>query len=399
MRDRREILGRGFRANPVFELILYDRLPAEERQALAELRKDPDFYGILRPREGAAALGVKSVDRETALLFLTLREPGPLPSYMEALLGDGAFRTAARLVADGILEVEHGGGFVFGAAALPVLGGIERGDADGAPAGRLAGISLAALRYGQDLDVDDAFVLSYRLYGYNRRPLTPRWKRLLGSGGGSSEAVLSWLGVGRGGRWRQELDRGWESRGPNDWWLSWSSRAPVDALTGSGATWKLYISPAPEVLPESFGAILEALAAARAPQFKIGADAWGLLRADKIVAYFPSFELLAAAADALASRLSGMPAQGVPFTSEIGGDGLLSWGVDPPREETALGAESWRLWLTHRLARALISAKSASRRLEGAEGAEPWRFALERVRLEGVDTDTWTPGAMLWKRN
>jgi hypothetical protein len=385
MRDRREILGRGFRANPAFELILFDRLPEDERKALAELRRDPDFYGILRPREGASALGLKSVDRETALLFLTLREPGPLPSYMEALLGEGALRTAARLVADGILEVEHGGGFVFGAAALPLFA--EGGGAEGA--GRLAGISLAALRYGQDLDIDDALVLSYRLYGYNRRPLTPSWKHRLGN----AEAVLAWLGIGPGGRWRQDLDRGWEPRGPTDWWLSWHSRTAVDLLTGSGATWKLYISPAPEVLPESFGAILEALAAARAPQFKVGADAWGLLRADKIVAYFPSFELLAAAADALASRLSGMPAQGVPFTSEIGGDGLLSWGVDPPREESALGGESWRLWLTHRLARALISAKSA------AGDSEPWRFALERVRLEGVDTDTWTPSATLWKRS
>ncbi|HEX3131362.1 MAG TPA: hypothetical protein VH394_28755 [Thermoanaerobaculia bacterium] len=388
MRDRREILGRAFRANPAFELVLYDRLADEERKALADLRRDPDFYGILRPREGAAALGVKSVDRETALLFLTLGEPGPLPSYMEALLGEGVLRTVGRLVADGILEVEHGGGFVFGAAALPLLG--ER-DVAGGAASRLAGISEDALRYGQDLDLDDAFLLSHRLYGYNRRPLTPRWKRLLGTGDGAN-AVRAWLGIGPGGRWRQELDRGWESKGPNEWWLSWRSRAPVEDVTGSGATWKLYVSPAPEVLPESFGAILEALAAARAPQFKVGADAWGLLRADKIVAYFPSFELLAAAADALASRLSGMPAQGVPFTSEIGGDGLLSWGVDPPREESPLGGESWRLWLTHRLARAILSAKST-------ESAEPWRFALERVRLEGVDTDTWTPGAMLWKRN
>ena len=28
---------------------------------------------------------------------------------------------------------------------------------------------------------------------------------------------------------------------------------------------------------------------------------------------------------------------------------------------------------------------------------EPWRFALERLRLEGVDTATWTPGALLWR--
>ncbi len=400
MRDRREILGRAFRANPAFELVLYDRLSPEERTALADLRKDPDFYGILRPLEGAAALGVKSIDRETALLILTLREPGPLPSYMETLLGEGLLRTVSRLVADGILEVEHAGGFVFGAAALPLFsdrtgagsGSGGGGEAVGNNRNRLSDISIAALRYGQDLDVDDALVLSYRLYGFNRRPLTPRWKARLPDGA----AVQDWLGIGHNGRWRQALDRGWEpTGGSTEWWLSWRSRAQVDGLTGTGATWKLYVSPAPEALPEAFGAILDALTAARAPQFKVGADAWGILRADKIVSYFPSFERLAAAADAIASRLSGLPAQGVPFTSEIGGGGLLSWGVDPPREDSPSGAgESWRLWLTHRLARALLSAKASA-----TATGDPWRFALERVRLEGVDTDTWTPSAVLWKRS
>jgi hypothetical protein len=382
------ILARGFRANPGFELVLFDRLTPEERQALAELRQDPDFYGVLRPREASPALGVKSVDRETALLFLTLREPGPLPAYVQEVLGESTLRTVARFVADGILEVEQEGGFVSGAAALSLFG---EGRAEGAGGGRLAQLSLAALRYGQDLALDDPLALSLRLYGYNRRPLTPRWRRLLPNG----EAVLAWLGIGPGGARRQALDRGWERispSGPAQYWLSWRSRASVDGLTGSGATWKLYVSPAAEALPESFGDVLEALVAARAPQFKVGSDAHGLLRADKIVAYFPSFERLATAADALSSRLAGLAVQGVPFTSEIGGGGLLSWGVDPPREETALGGESWRLWLTHRLARALLSARSS-----GEE--EPWRFALERVRLEGVDTDTWTPGALLWKRS
>jgi hypothetical protein len=119
----------------------------------------------------------------------------------------------------------------------------------------------------------------------------------------------------------------------------------------------------------------------------------GLLRPDKIVAYFPDFERLAKAAEAVSARLGGVPAQGVPFTSEIGGDGLLSWGMDPPASELAAwgGRESWRLWLTHRLARALLAARSA-------EGLEPWRFALERVRLEGIDTASWTPAASLWSR-
>ncbi|MFP5284915.1 MAG: hypothetical protein ACLGI9_04180, partial [Thermoanaerobaculia bacterium] len=330
----------------------------------------------------------KSVDRETALLFLTLREPGPLPSYVTAMLGDGALRVVARLVADAILEVEEEGRFLSGAAALGLFG--ER-RAPGA-GGRLADLSLAALRYAQDLAEDDPLALSFRLYGYNRRPLTPDWKRLLPKG----ENVLAWLGIGRGGRHRRLLDRSWERTGGSaEWWLSWRSRKEGDLsdVAGIGATWKLYVSPAPEALPESFGDILEALAAGRAAQFKVGADALGILRADKIVAYFPSFERLATAAEALESRLSGIPAQGVPFTSEIGGAGLLSWGVDPPREESSFGSgESWRLWLTHRLSRALLSARSAAE-------PEPWRFALERVRLEGVDTDTWTPGALLWKRS
>lgn len=382
-----DVLERRFRANPAFELVVFDRLAPHEREALAELRKDADFYGILRPRESGSALGIKSVDRETALLFLTLREPGPLPSYMRAILGEGTRRTVARLVADGILEVEGESGFVSGAAALSLFGE-RQSRPDG---GRLAELSLAALRYAQDLAVDDPLTLSHRLYGYNRRPLTPVWKHRLPGG----EAVVAWLGIAPRGRCRQLLARGWERTGGSaEWWLSWRSRGDGELPSG-GATWKLYLSPLPEALPESFGAILEALSAARAAQFKVGADAWGILRADKIVAYFPSFERLAKAADALAGRLSGMPAQGVPFTSEIGCDGLLSWGVDPPPEESVLGGESWRLWLTHRLARAIVSARS----MAGSDATEPWRFALDRVRLEGVDTDTWTPGALLWKRS
>jgi hypothetical protein len=74
---------------------------------------------------------------------------------------------------------------------------------------------------------------------------------------------------------------------------------------------------------------------------------------------------------------------------------------------------SWRLWLTNRLARALIAAvaaPSSALPLPGVSGAaglagaaagetmEPWRFAVERLRLEGVDTDSWTPGGSLWRR-
>jgi len=382
-----KVLGSLFRSNPRYELVLYDRLAAGERQALSELARAPGFYGILRLREGAG-LGVKSVDRDTALLFLTLCEPGALPEYVRASLGDAAARTVARLVADGILEIESGGGFVSGAAAAGLL---QETAGREASASRLAELSRSALRYGQALAVDDPFLLSWRLYTYNHRPLTPRWQRRLPT----ADAVERYLGIAAGGACRPLLERRWTATGTSPW-LSWRARtrgAAEDRRPSGEPTWKLYVSPLPETLADGFGAVLEAFAAGRASHFKIGADAAGLLRPDKIVAYFPSFERLAEAAEAVTSRLAGTPAQGVPFTSEIGGEGLVSWGVDPAHEQADWGSgESWRLWLTHRLARALLSARAAE-----AGGMEPWRFAVERLRLDGVDTDTWTPGALAWR--
>lgn len=393
-----EILTRVFRSSPAYELVLFDRLPEEQRRQLADLTKDPELYGVLRPRPISdqasgriSGLSLKSADRDTALLFFTLQEPGPLPAYVLAQLGNAAARTVARFVADGVLEVDRGdGSFLSGAAALPLFAAPTAFSGRPEKEGRIATLSLNALRCVQAMPAEDVRALSLRLYSYNRQPLTPRWKSLLPD----AEAVERHLGIAAGGPHRKALDRGWRRLHRMEGWISWASRA-----VGSDAeslpdqpTWKLYVSPRPEALEEGFGAILDALTAARARQFKVGENAVGLLRADKIVAYFPSFERLAAAADAVVTRLAGAPAQGVPFTSEIGGDGLLSWGMDPPRSERVWSpGESWRAWLAHRLARALLAGRA------GGEDVEPWRFALDRLRLEGIDTDTWTPGALLWK--
>jgi hypothetical protein len=392
----RVLLGLALRANPAYELVLFDRLPAAEQSALAELAGDPGFYGVLRPAAPGTGGSLKSVDRDTALLFLTLREAGSLPSYVRALLGEGTERMVSRLVADGILEIEAeagGDAFVTGAAALARLA--EPGGEPGE--GRIAALSAAALRYGQALPVDDPALLAWRLYSYNRQPLTPAWRRLLPD----AAAVERWLGIDRGGAHRRFLDSAWTPSGM-DGWLGWWARPRAGGTPerAGGPTWKLYVSPQPEALAGCFGDVLAALAASRASQFKIGRDAGGLLRPDKIVAYFPSWERLAGAADAVLERLAGAPAQGVPFTAEIGGAGLLSWGVDPPDEARSIlggGRESWRVWVAHRLAWALLAARQAGQGDDGAAGLEPWRFALERVRLEGVDTASWTPGAALWK--
>jgi len=383
------ILGNRLRANPRLELILFDRLTPEEQGPLRDLARDPTFYGVLRPGAEGSGLTVKSADRDTALLVLTLREPGLLPSYVRAQLGAAVEPTLARLVADGVLEVETGDGWVSGAAYL----GLSRRQEPHRDGGRIAALSAAALRYGQALAVDDPHLLAWRLYSYNRCPLTPVWQRLLPG----PDQVQRWLGIDRGGAHRKALAAAWEPLAVDGWlgWQAWRrAGAPGEGRAG-GPTWKLYVSPRPEAMADGFGDVLAALTSARAFQFKIGRDAGGLLRPDKIVAYFASWESLAGAADAVHARLAGAPAQGVPFSAGIGGDGLLSWGVDPPDDErSGLGGEreSWRVWVVQRLAWALLSARNQPDR-----SVEPWRFALERLGLEGVDTATWTPSAALWK--
>ncbi len=391
-----ELLRYVFRAGSAYDLVLYDRLSEEERRALAEVAREPGFYGVLRPR-GEPGRGLKSADHDTALLLLTLREPGPLPAYALARLGEGAERTIARFVADGVLEIEHDGAFVSGPAALALF---TRQDTATGSDGRVAALSRAALLYAQAFPGEDPHRLALRLYAYNRLPLTPSWRRLLPD----TAAVEHHLGLAPGGVHRKALDRAWRRLADREGWISWASRAVAgDEGNADAPTWKLYVSPRPESLVASeaavVGDVLAALTAARARQFKIGRDAGNLLRADKIVAYFPSFERLAAAADAVVERLAGVPAQGVPFTSEIGGVGLLSWGMDPPRAERAWSlGESWRAWLAQRLARDLLAARHAASSATGAP-IEPWRFALDRLRLEGIDPATWTPGALLWRES
>ncbi len=247
-----------------------------------------------------------------------------------------------------------------------------------ASGGRIATLSWDALRYAQRLPIETDWDLANRIYFYNRLPLTPQWRHLLSPEG----AHARYLGVAGGGVAARALARHWSAHSPSHDWLAWSGR--FSRPIRKGPTYKLYVSPATEALAgEGFTEVVLALTSARAAQFKVGAGATGLLRPDKLVAYFCDFEALAEGVSAVRKRLAGMPAHGVPFTAEIARDGLLSWGADPPLSKLpSAPAESWRLWLARRLAGAIIAGRTAR---------EPWRCALDRLRIEGVDTDTWTP--------
>lgn len=380
----RPILDRIFRANPGYELVAYNRLPAEQQELFVNLRRDPDFYGILRPRDGAS-LAVKSACRDTALLFLTLQEPDALPPFVLAGDSGETNRALAMLVLDGVFEMETNGRMVHGAEAFADI--CEPPAAAAAISG-IAAISRQALQYGQSLPLTEAAALSARLYSYGRLPLSPEWRRKYPN----EDAVRRCLGVEPDGANTARLAQDWHALPPdpdNDGWIAWQSRhAPPPAE----AMYKLYVSPHPDHLRAAFDVMTPALTAARAHAFKVGKDLPGVLRPDKFVAYFATLAQVRQAAGAILDQLANCPAHGVPFTAELGSP-LVSWGIDPPIESDApvwLSRQSWRLWVTNRLALALLSARQNDTQSD-TQGMAPWQFAIERLRLEGVDTDTWTP--------
>jgi hypothetical protein len=374
-----------FRANPDYEFVRLDELPAAEQEQLSPLRGDANFFGLIRPRS-ATGLTAKAVCRETAELFQLLQHPGPLPTSIGR--GPESEISLQRLVCDGILQIAQGSQWISGPAACRV-GELPPFEESGRI---LARLSLEAIKHAASLESADGADLSYRLYRYNTLPLTPQWLRRIPSGA----ALEEYLQIQAGGDRRRNLDQGWTRSSPeaeHGAWQAWNSRTIPALRTGQTGV-KLYLSPLPAHVRRAFRAWLPAITAAGAYHFKIGSDVRGLLRPDKMVAYFGERSALNEAAARIATELSGCPAQGVPFTVELHSGALISWASDPPVEETVpawLRRQSWRQWICYRLGSALAVAKR-----EKSAAMPAWRFALERLRLDGVDVTNWEPVSTSW---
>ncbi|MBC6972658.1 hypothetical protein H9I32_09705 [Bacillus sp. Xin] len=379
-----------FRANPEYELVSLDTLLLEERKNLEFLKSDPNHYGILKPR--SSRLTPKSISEETAILLNILQQPNHLPEFVKETLQERCNQLIAKFVLDGILEVQHGESFVCGVNAYEFLYGENQ--LSETVDSRIPQLSRQALQYAQFLEIDDVNQLTERLYSYNRIPLSSEWIRIYPS----TDVVFERLVVQSGPNLKKLLDTNWTktSDGTNGGWLSWSLKQSGQ-IDRSDFYYKLYISPRPE--PEFMCAAFQECTAVftdlQVRHFKVGKDAVGLLRPDKMVAYFTTFEECEETARRLQQKLQGCPAQGTPFTAEFTKDGLLSWGMDPPHNTHGSGwqdTSSWRIWVSSRLATALHVAKATS-----DSRIEPWRFALQRLHLEEVNTDTWTPNKTIWQ--
>ncbi|SCG66461.1 hypothetical protein [Micromonospora halophytica] len=360
-----------FRANPRYDLVPADRLTQADRRLLGE---DADLYGVLRPQPGSE-LDARSCSTDVALLFLTLKEPGALPAFARHKLGGDAEGVLARLVADGVVEVLTGRGFVSGAAAADVLSPVG----SSAGQGRIAELSMEALRYGQTLEGLSAEALAPRLYSYGRIPYSPALRRRVPD----ERATEKFVGDVAGPGWAQRP--AWSQ--PRSPWRLWT-RASLRHKPHDDVAYKLYVSPAFDAVPAAVAAVSGTLAASRGViAFKVARDVCGLCRPDKLVVYFDRLDDLRQGASLLAQEIAGMPAHGVPFTSAVTLDGLLSWGADPPPD--ARLRTSWRMWVTQHLADYLAAAAGRT--------DEPWQFALQRLQMAGVDTDTWAPTGSTWR--
>jgi hypothetical protein len=388
-RLKTDLLQRRLQANPNFDLVAVDQLSQSERRALgAGIDR---LYGVLRPQ--VLGLATKAVGEDVALLFIALAEPAVLPASAQRRLGAHAAATIARLVLDEILAIESERGFVSGTAARSCLFDAEPGLEAGGD--QIALISKSALEYASRILLPPTDALWMRLYLYNRIPHSPRWARRFPNPA-QTEAILAGH---PGSATRKLLESCFVPVAPdpnNDRWRLYDHRLPRGRIERDQPRYKLYVSPHPSAIVEAFAAVVAAVAEIGAPRFKVGSDAYGLLRSDKLIVYCSERSMIDALVDRLSPLLRGVPAHGVPFTAALSTDGLLSYGIDPPPSAridgwSATGGCSWRLWIARWLARTI-----ERQRRDDPGHLEPWAYALDRLRFEGVDPKTWTPSDSLF---
>lgn len=370
---------RTYRSNPGYRLVPFADLGEAERSSLGSVSDDPALYGVLVPHK-QQSLTVKVVSHDTADLFLDLWSGMPLPDDRCAV----TTTDLDDLVAAEILGIEQDGQFLTGLAALAMLDApAGRWPAGALPDGVLARLSLAAVEYVQRLDLSNPAAMSGRLYAYNRIPVGPTFQRWWPNG-----VVRSRLDDVVSSASHPSDD--WQASTSDPTWSTYARNDRSSQLGSDSSIYKLYVSP----LPDHYFATLERVVAMVPLQpevigWKAGNDLRALLRPDKLVVYFLSADAVRSFASDLLAVLDGVPAQGVPFTAELGSDGLLSWGVDPPRLSTgpaSVLSDSWRTWLTDRLAGALWQATR-----DGLDGPSACDAALHRLRVAGVDTQRWMP--------
>lgn len=191
-----------FQRTSIYELVSFERLSVSERASLGDAEHRKNLFGILKPLQ--SGYNVKVVDCDTALLLLTLTQPGQLPHFALASMRNTS--PILRLIADSVLAVRIDGHFLTGADAFSRICPLSSELASSTTTGKL---SLRALRLASEIAVPNAAFIADRLYCYNRLPPDPFWVSKLGQ----ARHLLSYRPASTEPSFAELLQANWVPRG------------------------------------------------------------------------------------------------------------------------------------------------------------------------------------------
>ena len=374
------LLNETFAASEDWFLVEKGGLNQPEQNALAGLLSNENIFGIFKPAASRPHLNPKLAYKEVALLFYYLQQPAILPAFVKDVYDDDMNALLAKLVADEVLKIKINDGFVCGTAATEWLFN-ENNQYHASGNQFISNLSGRAIMYALQLKNAGQDLITAALYAYNTMPVVAE-ERVT-----DAERLL---GIGFNTTLEKELLKDWIKFQPTKEykWLMWNRRNTTAMDTSKSSVYKLYVSPLLKDLPEVFERATRLLSSTGARGFKTGSDHFGLARPDKFVIYFTTYHDMVNAADVLKTELHQYPAQGVPFTAQLDENGLLSWGIDPPKEEVLQQWEggSWRAQIAEKIASAIVQAKS-----NNAGTAEAMHYINQKMLLERINPFTWTP--------
>lgn len=369
----------------MYKLLEWNQLSRYQKELLSGLHDESEVYGVFEPASASTELTFKVAYREVAMLYLHLEHFHKLPHYFIVSGTRNINEVVARLILDHIIQIEWEGNYVSGPEALTAIYGEAVFEEQKLP-NYLSDLSRKAIYYAWMLNETDFGSVASRLYTFNTIP----WDAFEKATFYSTHSVKEFLFSRAKEAARQTLDKQWYpfSDQEKNSWLSWMRSSPEKSSTGDSTfIYKLYISPYINDLPEVFVHFIPVISASAAFSFKVGSTIEGLLRPDKMVAYFDTREALLQTAGILETELSGYPAQGVPFTTQLDTTGLLSYGVDPPQTDVLNLIEqgSWRTTITDHLALAILKSKKQQLHWPQAMG-----FIRAMLLTAGIDNYQWT---------
>jgi hypothetical protein len=387
------MFNRVYRFNPLLKLTPARELTDTQKERLQKATNKKDFYGIIHaPHE--ARFSIKTVNRQLAHLLQQLFEPQQLAKVVgEFTKGkkEEQRRFITRLVLDSVLEVQLGDEFISGAEAVnralsatPHVTPPAQNDFEG---NFIQKLSRRALEFALNSALTDPQDISLLLYNFNRVPLNRQWRQRLPD----ETAIAKYLNLKQDGSWPgmpqnvralpTRFDENGQPAVSDVFWRHWRLARP-SANKGT-STYKVYFSPLPQDLRDVFRLVRRAVPSSGAHAMKIGRIVAAILRPDKFIVYFTTYQQALAFAREMARSLATYDGQGTPFSYQVDPRcSIVSLGVDPPWRNGDIS--SWRLYITNKLA---LGIQGAHRN----RAKKPLEYVYTYMQMMDVDSHQWCP--------